>query len=71
MEAIEESICTLQDQCPVCKEQRSLSLKRDWLVKQLENDVEIKVASLICGHDWSIAPHARKNLRKALVEGIL
>jgi hypothetical protein len=72
MEATAVRTCSIIAECPECnRAKRSIQLKRAVLVEELERDTDVRVASIVCGHDWSLSDLEKKNLRKALAEGLI
>ncbi len=66
-----ERSCSLLAYCPECKERRGLHLKRAVLLEELERDGDVRVASAICGHVWSLTADEKKNLRKHFADGVI
>ena len=58
--------------CPECNgEQRGTSLRRCVLVEMLEHDEDVRVLIPSCGHIRSLTTLEKKNLKKALAEGVV
>jgi len=67
-----ERIVLLVVYCPECEgARRGTSLKRSVLIELLEQDADVRVYGGECGHIWSLGAGEKKNLRKALAEGLI
>jgi hypothetical protein len=66
-----ERSCSVLAYCPECRERRGLHLKHAVLLAELERDADIRVASPICGHAWSLTAEQKKNLRKYFADGLI
>jgi len=62
----DENTCSFVALCPECNDVRSLEFKRRALEEELSKDVDIRVASHVCGHSWSLASEVKRNLRERL-----